>query len=88
MGPPQLKRPPLGGGTNAMTEQTRAPLNWVQLLATLFLALAVICFPVWLLARGTEPHGGFLILIGGVLFSVTASVLWLLGKWVAQRQNQ
>lgn len=68
-----------------MTGQESPPHNWVQILATLFLALAAICFPVWAAARGSDPHGGFMIVVGGVLFSAIGGILWFLGTLVRRQ---
>ena len=62
--------------------------NWVQILAALCTALALICFPIWWLARGEGRHGGGMIFICGVLFTIASVVLWLLGGWLARHNTQ
>lgn len=67
-----------------MTDQNGSkPLNWIQILATLCFAIALLCLLIWGVGRGNGTGEIAFILIGAILFGAIGGALWLLGAFVA-----
>ena len=57
----------------------------LEIAAGVCAGLAAIFLPLWLSARGTDPHGGFMIGLGALLLAVAAVGLWLFARALGAR---